>query len=566
MAAYSVFDKLVARLSSSERQTMLERIASSIKIAEPDDGLPDDEVIDLEESYRRMGLFRRFAIFLLAFFTGRDRLSVVEGYLLRDLARKVASAIPHGFDTVQLAFRPASVEDFRRLSERARRFAGVLARVMGRERRAFVAFLASIHAPEVQERLVADTDPFGIGAAQPELKDADVRRRALNEVDSITSTLSPQIRSRIYTDVRVLHQLMTLSAFPFDRLIAVFQPVAGGEPVPAPLSRVAEELARLSAVYEGMRPDPSPVLFEALGLYQNQDRLDEDDEVVEELVRRHVESLAAAYTEIREFGRRYPFTDLVRIAHANVHYRPTAAGGGEDWFAHWKGFWRDRAEDAWRRYSYQRRVDAVVSTAVSTLGLRGAEPFPGYPPSGLDEPARHALSMGILRASMELCERELSAPIGALYRDGEFYKADNRAEMDRAWHAMKRLQTDVANMEVRLRPTGDLGMAWAQSGQDTLPAEAARERQLSLVATIDGEASAMVRRGVETFHLIGEILEGVLYGTVGGRYDTVANLSELGGRSPEGFAKRLEDAHVRSKAAAGILSDLLGVETSIEGA
>ena len=566
MTAYSVFDKLVARLSSTERQDMLQRIASSVTVAEPDDGPAIGPVIDLEESYRRMRLFRRLLIFLLAFFTGRERLSVVEGYLLRDLARRVASTIPHGFDTVQQAFRPGSLDDFRALSERARRFAGILARVMGRERRAFVSFLAGLHAPEVQERLVSDTDPFEIGAARPELKDADVKRRATGEVESITSTLSPQIRSRIYTDVRVLHQLMTLSAFPFDRLIGAFLPVSGGDPVPAPLSRVTDELARLAAVYDGMRPDPSAVLFEALGLYQNQDRLDEDDEAVEEVVRRQVESFAASYTEIREFGRTYLFSDLVRIAHSNLHYRPVAVGGGEDWFAQWKGFWRDRVDDAWRRYSYQRRVDAVVSTAVSTLGLSGAQPFPRYPRSGLDEPARHGLSMGVLRAVMGIFERELSVPIGALYRDGEFYKADNRTDMDRAWHAMQRLQTDVANLEVRLRPTGDLGMAWAQSGDETLPTEAARERQLALVATIDGDASAMIRRAVEAFHLVGQILEGVLYGSVGGRYDTIANLSELGGRSPGGFAKLLEEAHVRCKSAAGVLSDLLGVESSVEGA
>ncbi len=566
MAAPSVFDKLVARLSSSERQDMLRRIASSVRTADPENGLEEDPVVDLEESYRRMSLFRRLLIFLLAFFTGRERLSVVEGYLLRDLARRAASTIPHGFDTAQQAFRPGSLDDFRTLADRARRFAGILARVMGRERRAFVSFLAGLHAPEVQQRLVSDTDPFEIGAAQPELKDGDVRRRAAGEVDSITSTLSPEIRSRIYTDVRVLHQLMTLSAFPFDRLVGVFLPVSGGEPVPAPLSRMVDELARLASVYDGMRPDPSAVLFEALGLYQNQDRLDEDDEAVEELVRRQVEWFAASYAEIRQFGRAYPFADLVRIAHANIHYRPVAAGGGEDWFAQWKGFWRDRVDDAWRRYSYRRRVDAVVSTAVSTLGLTGAEPFPGYPPSGLDDPARHGLSMGVLRAVMELYERELSAPIGALYRDGEFYKADNRTDMDRAWHAVQRLRTDVANLEVRLRPTGDLGMAWAQSREETLPPETARERQLALVATIDGDASAMVRRAVETFHLIGEILEGVLYGTVGGRYDTIANLSELGGRSPAEFTKRFEEAHVRCKAAAGVLSDLLGVEASVEGA
>ncbi|HKJ86452.1 MAG TPA: DUF5312 family protein [Spirochaetia bacterium] len=565
MAEFTVFDKLVSSLSSSERRDMLQRIASSVQVAEPNSQVSDDRVIDLDESYRQMGLFRRLVVLLIAFFTGRERLSVVESYLLRDLGRKVNATLPHGFDSVQQQLRPGAAEDFRRLAESARRFSGVLGRVMGRERKAFVAFLAGLHAPEVQEQLVRDTDPFRIGAAQPELREGDVKRRALNEVEESIATLSPTLRQRIYTDVRSLHQLMTLSSFPFDRLISVFQPVAGGDAVPAPLSRIVDELARLAGVFEGLRQDPSGVLFEALGLFQEQDRLEEDDASVERIVQENVDSLSSAYSRIREFPVHYPLSDLVRIAHANIHFRPTTPGGGEDWLAHWKSFWRERVDSAHRRYAYQRRVDAIVGKAQTALNLTDVGQFPGYPPSGLDDPARHGLSTGILRSVMEeVYEREVAGPVGMLYREGEFYKSDNRADMDRAWHAMQRLATDVANLEVRLRPTGDLGMSWAQTEDDSIPADAARERQLVLVATIDSDASALLHRATETFRLLGEILQGVLYGTVGGRYDTVSNLAELGGRNAAAFTTKLESAHVKCKAVAEVLTDLQNTETSID--
>jgi hypothetical protein len=567
MAEYSVFDKLVSGLSSSERRDMLQRIASSVKVIEPDDAPEDDVVVDLDETYEKMGLLRRAFVALVAFFTGRERLSVVESYLLRDLRRSVNARLPHGLDTVQEQLRPGAVDDFRRLSERARRFSGILGRVMGRERRAFIAFLAGLHVPEAQQRLASDADSFAIGAAQPELKEADVKRRAMNEIDEIAATLSPQIRQSIYTDVRSLHHLMALSSFPFDRVLLPFHPVAAGEPVPVPLSRIAEELARLAGIFDGLRQDPSPLLFEALGLYQEQDRLDEDDEAVESLVQHNVDELSEAYAAIREFGRSYPLTDLVRIAHGNIHYRPTPLGGGEDWFAQWKGFWRERVEETHRRYAYRRRLEAILGKTRSTLELGEIEPFPGYPPSGLDRPARHGMSMGVLHTIMqEVFPREIGGPVSTLYREGEFYKADNRADLDRAWNAGQRLQTDVANLEVRLRPTGDLGVAWNQATDDSLSPDEAREKQFTVIATIDGDASAMLHRAVDTFRLLGEVLQGVLYGTVGGRYDTVSNLSELGGRSPDGFVKRLEKAHVACKAIADILTDLQNVETTVNAA
>ncbi len=567
MAEYSVFDKLVAGLSTNERRDMLQRIASSVKVIEPDE-VPDEyATVDLEGRFERMGLVRRLVVIVVAFFTGRELLSVVESYLLRDLGRTVNARLPHGFDTVQQHLRSGAVEDFARLCEHSRRFADILSRVMGRERRAFLAFLASLHAPEAHERLQRDTDPFAIAAEQPELKEADVRRRALNEVEEAVSTLPAAIRQKIYTDVRGLHELMLLSAFPFDRIRLAFEPAPGGEPVPVPVSRIVDELARLAGIFEGLRQDPSPVLFEALALYEEREQLEGEDEMVERVVREHVSRFAGAYEQIREFGRRYPLVDLVRIAHANIHFRPTPPGGGEDWFNQWKGFWRDRVEAAHRRYAYRRRVESLLSQARSAFEVDSVGVFPGYPPSGLDQPARHGLSMGLLKVFVdEILPHDVAGPVGALYREGEFYKADNRADMDRAWRALERLQTDIANFEVRLRSTGDLGIAWRQADEDSLPAEAARERRLSLVASIDGDASALLHRAVETLRLLGELVQGVLYGTVGGRYDTVSNLGELGGRSADGYVKRLEQAHVRVKGAADVLSDLQNLESTMDTA
>ncbi len=568
MIASSVFDKLVGHLSSSERRDMLRRIASSVATAEPETVPADDSALDLDEAYRTMGVMRRFLIVLLAFFSGRDRSSIVEGYLLRDLARRVAATIPCGFDAAQHQFRAASASDFRMLADRARRFAGVVARVMGRERRSFIAFLVGLHAPEVQERLVSDADPFAIGAATPGIRDPDVKRRAHHEVEQITGTLSPDVRRRIYTDVRALHQLSALSSFPFDRIVGPFSPVGEGEPVPVPVRRIVDELSRLATVYDGLRPDPSGVLFEALGLSQEPDRLDGDDAAVEKLVQRNVEALAAAYSDIREIGRRYPLADLVRIGNGTVHARPAEAAGGEDWFAQWKGFWRDRVEEAHRRYSYQRRVDAAIETARSALELRSTDGFPGYPPTGLDQPTRHGLSAGILRVVMEgVFAHEIVPPLGALYRDGEFYNAENRIDLDRMWHSAERLRTDLATLEVRLQPAGDLGAAWNEASAAGLPQDAVGDRKSEIAASIDRDASTLVRGAIEIFHVLAQILEGVLAGTVGGRYDTVGNLDELAGeRSPVAFRKSLELAHARCAAAVGVLSDIHDAETSIEGA
>ena len=345
----SVFDKLVARLSSDERREMLSRIEKSFRELEPPEELPEPpETVDLDESYREMGLLRRLIVMIVAFFTGRDRLTVVETHLLRDLRRQVAAAMPHGFDTTHDQMRPKAVEDFRELARCARYFAGILGRVMGRDRSPFVAFLVGLHTPSTQRRLLEETDPNTIGEAYPDASEHEVKRRSVAALESVLVDVQPASRQKVYNDIRVLHHMMALSSFQYDRLVAAFLPVAGGDAVPVPVARVSRELEKLASIFAGLRVGPSARLLEALSLFEHQDQLDSADVEIEGIVQADLEAASESYAAVHSFGRRYPLTELVRIATNSIHFKPTPLPGGEDWFIQWKNFWMDRVDRAIR--------------------------------------------------------------------------------------------------------------------------------------------------------------------------------------------------------------------------
>ncbi len=566
MAEFSVFDKLVTKLSSSERRDMLERIASSVEMVSA--GVAETELeltVDVESIYAQMGLIRRLIVALVAMFTGRDRLSVVEGQLLNDLKRRVASRCTD-YDGARDQLRSSAFKSFEKLADSARHFAAPLSRVMGRERGPFIAFLAGLHAPDVQQRLLVDADPFSVGEKLPDLKDHEVKRQSMQAMEECLGTLPADIRNRIYHDIRALHHLMGLASFPFERVLSEFSPVAVGEEVPIPLSRIADELGKLAAILGGLRPGPSAVFLEALSVYQEQDRLEESDEQVEGMLQRDVSAGNDAYAEVVAFAARYPVSDLVRLAHANIHWRPAPLAGGEDWFAVWKSFWKERIEKLHRRFSYERQLESMVASAHDALAVSDVREFPGYPPSGLDGPAKHGLSLGFLRTIFgEVYPKELQGPLSILYRDGEFYKADNRSEFDDTLREIEHVRIEVANLEVRLQPAGDLGMLWTQATDGTLTPEGALERQEILANQIDADASAIMRRVINALRSIGNVLEGVLYGNVGGRYDTVSNLGQLGSPDPKAFTRGLETAHVRCKAMTDLLSEMVNLESLQQG-
>ena len=70
---------------------------------------------------------------------------------------------------------------------------------------------------------------------------------------------------------------------------------------------------------------------------------------------------------------------------------------------------------------------------------------------------------------------------------------------------------------------------------------------------------------INAFRSIGSVLEGVLYGTVGGSYDTISNLGQLGAPDAKGLTRKLESVHVRSKSITNLLSEMVNLESLQQG-
>jgi hypothetical protein len=557
----SVFDKLVHDLSGFERQDMLDRIRAGVaEDAQP--GVPPEEPpsIDLETEYHKLGVFRRLLVLLSAFFTGRDRVHVMEQMLLRSVARRAREAMPETLHPSRRELLPQFANVVAALASDARSYSPALAHSLGRERNGFIAFLFGLQSPALQDDLLSATNLDQIAQREPTLSDYSVKKQALSALEDGLSVVSPAARQKMYHDVRLLHHLYALSSFSFDRLIAQFEGIPGVEAQDVPLSRLADDLGRLASIARGLWRSPSPALLEALCLYEYQDALTADDG--EARIEERLQTLQRSAAGIRAFVEQYPLGDLVRLAHSSINYAPGPISGGEDWFAQLKSFWRDRIEQSYRRFTYQRKQSSLLKCAAELLETGTPEPLPGYPPSGPDQQTRHATSVGVLHETFGTTFREnVLTPLALVFRDGQFYKPDNRKEFDGAFQELDRIQTDIANLASRLRPQGDFGARLAQVDRSDMLPEIAAERRRTIHAAIDNVAEGIVSRAIGAFRLLVSLLAGILYGEVGGRYDTLSNISDLGGRNNPAVIRRLETCHGMLKNLADTVAELYNLET-----
>jgi hypothetical protein len=569
------FDNLVAELSSEERSLLLDRIKSVMPVsAEPlysaqaAPGAADALAIKADE----LGLLTRFVLFLRGLFSGKSRDELIREDELKEIGRRVELRFPGLIDRRHGLILEPAADALRGLRDAARFFYDALDRSVERDRSAFYAFLASIELPDTHERLLEDADPAAIAAAMTETRgdfsEADVRQAAMSAYDLIFSDLSEKGRRAMYQDLRSVLFLKRLSGFLFDRLIGVFREEAGpAGKAAASYFEVRELLLDLGDILFSMSEPPSTSLMEAIFFFADRDELGKQKTDPAAVLGADMAKASAALDKIRAFNAALPLRDLLRLVSGDPGYTPKELPGGEDWLATYKAFWRERIDAALGEWRSEHRNKALVEEIAAFVGEPGPAGFQNISAKedGSAPPLRIGMALTFLDAFYRgPFLRELNRPMKVVLVDGEFYRKDNRVEYTDAYDALLRIPESLAALDKLLGPEGELGSAWASAGAE-LGGTASKRRKLQTVSrSAEEEAERIVKRAGFALLTMTRILHGFLKGEAGGRYDSLANLSYIDGKSNKEFLRSLDRAKDRCERAFAFLGELSGIDLSTE--
>jgi hypothetical protein len=139
--------------------------------------------------------------------------------------------------------------------------------------------------------------------------------------------------------------------------------------------------------------------------------------------------------------------------------------------------------------------------------------------------------------------------------EGIFYKDQNRQEFTEALDMLGDIEGRMRSFEARLAETGNLG-----GGMQAAEEEGAVERQEALSAEADRLAQNIAVESIGAIRIVCNVVYGVLFGEPGGRYDTLSNRNEIGGRGNAELLQRLESAHELLKACLDVISRAYDLE------
>jgi|GEM_PF-1241306 len=563
------FDKLVSELSRNERKQMLERVRASARVVEePLAQFREAPKVDLQAEVGRLGFLDRLFLFFRSLFAGKDRAEVIEEILIRDLGRSIQREAPGLIDPRAATARALLYQHLESLKHHAQVFHAPLSRALGSYGSSFYAFLCGFEMPHLQNQLEEETNPFRLSAVDPDLSEPEIRRRVFVNMEYNLEGMPADGRRRMYNNAQALSSLHELSTFQFDELLRGFQTTPEGDPLDCPFDYVRDPLTQLAGVMIGMEGFASARLVEALYLYLNQERFESPTSQVEHELGRQVKAASEALNGIRSFTSEVPLPLIVRFMHGSINYTPTRTSGGEEWFSRVKRFWQKRIERQYDNFLYAVKHKELQKRAGELLG-EAVEPVSAYrefvtAALGTDDDAlggRFALSLGTIEAFIAgPFNQQMHPPLKNLLIDGEFYKDDNRNEYNHAFETLTSIASQIDAFRVRLSKTGDFGLELQRVTRESHSSRAYLSAVAELVKRIDTRAQEIVRDFIESLDSVVEVLHGILYGEVGGKYDTIENLGQIGGRAHKRLMAQLDQTLTRAREVGELMREITQLE------
>ncbi|MDR3200910.1 MAG: DUF5312 domain-containing protein [Spirochaetales bacterium] len=583
----TIFEKLVHGLSRDERRNLLLRIdraaISEEPLAEED---PADDVVDLGNVYKHLGFLSRIVIFFKTLFSGRQRDAILEKDLMANIARDIQKKSSSIIDFTQKVFLPGFCEDVQILWDNTEPFVAPILEASGRNKKDFIAFLTGLHMEELQSRIIRETDPYyqiakavrkGTPEFTPEawenrenmatppsseLSDTEIKRMIEGALEDILQTIPADNRASMYQDMKVMQHLVALSHYSFEKLISAFSAGAFATPAPCSISRLKDQVVKLAEIMCNMKSPPSGHLMRALFLFSSGDKT---SAALEKDVVRQITSAESALQNIREINKRMPWLLIARYVSRNLNFQCTVLGGAEDWFALLKQFWKNRIDEQYKLFSSKRKERELRGEVHAIFEPAAVQGVSGYQflVDGEKAGGVFPISLSLIKTFfLSLFPNDMGRYLKTVLLDGIFYKEDNHKEFTDGYNAIVKAADMLEQLEARLSPQGDLAMAMAANIKDYAPAVLKRKKTQSILKEMDLEAEYLLQTTQSGLVSLSRIVNGILYGEIGGKYDSLSNLAELGGWANAEFRKGLGESLRKINDINALLQKLVAIEKS----
>ncbi len=572
MEEQSRFDRLVKNLSKNERHDLLDKLRTAtkptlsqepLKIIEEESGS-----FDYNKAFQQLSFIERLFLFLRVMFTSDTREELLEEMILTKLSKQVERNYSNIYTHSNGELAANFYWSVKKLQDRLSFLREPLRRSLAAQKKDFFAFLVGWEMPDIQERLMAEVDPEHVAYEKSISDPYKIRKEIEYQLEDILESIDDARKNILYSRVRNLHAFNTLVMYPYEKLLSSFEKRGAGGALTAPIFEVRSSLLDLTKVLYSVKNPPPESMMKVVFLFYLQNSLEnEESEEVERRLNNLLKQTEEALNYLRYFHVHVPMLTLSRLVLRNIEFIPDSIAGGEDWFVLFKQFWYQRFDQRMRSYSETFKRNQLIDSAKEFLKAHSLPEVKYYNHIGsqYNLQPRYLKTIGLIRGFMDsFFISEMNSPLKLVLIDGEFYKEQNREEYNDAYNGMLWVSDRIDNLEMSLSRDGEIGKRI-----DSINSEAASERQRAgrmqqLISSIDSQVEEIITKTIDYVTQLKNVIGGILYGDMGGRYDTLSNMGYIGRNENKNLQQKLGSINKKLDSFLDILTQLYDAEKRIE--
>lgn len=562
MSKETTFETLALELSPAERMDLLDRLKKTCVVStEPMNKNVGrkKEQIDYNAVFLSLGFVARLLITIKSIFSRTSRDELVKGKILKELVKSIDTDSPGLIEGKSKSLSEVFYRELYNLRAAARYFYDILDKTLEKNRIAFFAFLASLELEDIHNELANEADPYSFAEMNEAASDSDIRVAVYSAMEQAFAKIDEEKRKHIYYDVRSLHIIKKLSGFLFDRLLGSFETSQAGFKT-VQMYSVQEQLAELCSIVSSLDQPPSRNLMEAIIGFALNDEIGKENFNLDEAVSVNIADAEKALSAIRNFNDKVPLESLLKIAHDDPDWQCSSSGGGEDWYAIYKSYWKDRIDKRYHNLVSERRLKELESEIEKLVGRQKQSWFINLSQSGSETkiPLRLASALYFLEAFYHHCFLvELNRSFKLVLLEGEFYRRDNRLDFTDAYNELLQTGDKLKRLDSRLAANGELGLAYIQAKTELSSVSSKQRKIEASIRAAENEAEALLTKTTLAIKKMLEILEGILARDIRGRFDSLSNLGQIEGKANKDFIKGLEASRLKLDKAVYLIAELV---------
>ncbi len=560
MDVFSNFDRLVAELSKEERLALLEKINSSTSITRSDVGIAEPQEVSIssiEEELTNLNFFKRLMLIIKSLFKGISlEEALIDDRLVR-IRREIESIFPNLIDFKDKIFLTSFRNYILDLKTAADFFRPILVFAFENKRELFLAYMVNSELQEVHLRIKENLDPERIKAEMMLEDKYEIKREMEKRLKDIIESISPEEKKRIYKKILFLYGLYRLSTFDFTPFVKCFE--MAGSAKGCPFRVVSSKLTLLGDILFNFRGRPRAEIFEVLFLFTNKDMMYDKDTNLNSELAKFVNTSMVMLEKIKRFSEKIPLVQIIRFIKKEPGYLPNRKESIDDWFYSFKAFWDRWLAVSFKKFSLVEDRKNIIYTICEYLRAPEINYLENYRGDRVEFP----VTMGFLNTFFEyIFVKYMNRGLKILLVNGDFYKEANRNAFTDSYNWLNNLDKTLESFDAKMDKLGEIGKEIKSIENEITPLRLKEKKIGILLGKADREAEEIINKSTGYMLTLIKVLEGILYGEVGGEYDTISNFTEIGGRENSRIIKSWKETLALLDRAVILLKDSYNIESS----